>query len=203
MAAQIRVVEPDDAPGILAIYAPYCESSYVSFEVVAPSVEQMQERINHISPQYPWLVGEIDGQVAGYVYASQHRVRAAYRWSVDVAVYVAVAHQRRGMGGALYRTLFSILRQQGHFKAFAGISLPNPASVALHERVGFRQAGVFRGVGFKTGRWLDVGWWQLDLQPEQDNPPDPKPFGAVGNGVAVSDALAEGRRLLAAGISPQ
>lgn len=199
MAAQIRVVKPSDAAEILAIYAPYCESSYVSFEIVAPSIAQMQERVQHISPQYPWLIGEINGQVAGYVYASQHRVRAAYRWSVDVAVYVAVAHQRRGLGGALYRTLFSILRQQGYFKAFAGISLPNPASVALHERVGFRQAAVFRGVGFKSGRWLDVGWWQLELQREQDNPSEPKPFGEIGNGSAVNAALAAGSLVLATG----
>ncbi len=166
-APPIRLAQPTDAAAIQAIYAPYCESTYVSFEVVAPSVEQLRERISRVTAGYPWLVSEIDGQVVGYVYASQHRERAGYRWAVDVAVYVAQAHHRRGVGRALYDTLFSILRQQGYFKAFAGISLPNPASVGLHEHIGFRPAAVFRGVGHKLDRWIDVGWWQLELQPER------------------------------------
>ena len=144
MAAHIRFAEPTDAAGILAIYGPYCESTCVSFEVVAPTIEQIQERISRITADYPWLVAEIDGQIAGYVYASRHHERAAYRWSVDVAVYVAAGQQRRGVGRILYETLFSILREQGHFKAFAGITLPNPASVGLHESLGFRPAAVYR-----------------------------------------------------------
>jgi L-amino acid N-acyltransferase YncA len=196
--AQIRLATPHDASGILAIYAPYCESSCVSFEVVAPSIEQMQERISRISSADPWLVCEIDGQIAGYVYASRHRERAAYRWSVDVAVYVAPEHQRRGLGRALYETLFSILREQGYFKAFAGITLPNPASVGLHERLGFRQAAVFRGVGYKDGRWLDVGWWQVALQPERSNPPEPRPFSEIRDGQGVAAALTKGQQRLRA-----
>src|SRR5438046_2283986 len=119
MTANIRVAQPADAAAILAIYAPYCESTCVSFEVVAPTVDEMRERIRNITAGYPWLVGEIDGQIAGYVYASRHRERAAYRWAVDVAVYIAAAQQRRGLGRNLYDTLFSILREQGFFKAVA------------------------------------------------------------------------------------
>src|ERR1700760_627216 len=108
MAAYIRFAQPTDAAGILAIYGPYCESTRVSFEIVAPSIEQIQERISRITADYPWLVAEIDGQVVGYVYASRHHERAAYRWSVDVAVYISPRQQRRGIGRTLYETLFSI-----------------------------------------------------------------------------------------------
>jgi L-amino acid N-acyltransferase YncA len=198
MAAHIRFAEPTDAAGILAIYAPYCESTCVSFEVIAPTVEQMQERISRITADYPWLVAEIDGQTAGYVYASRHHERAAYRWSVDVAVYIAARQQRRGVGRILYETLFSILREQGLFKVFAGVTLPNPASVGLHESLGFRSVAVYEGVGYKFGRWLDVGWWQRDLQPERDNPPEPLPFRSMQAGPPVASALAEGQRRLAA-----
>ena len=198
MAAHIRFAEPTDAAGILAIYGPYCESTCVSFEVVAPTIEQIQERINRITADYPWLVGEIDGQIASYVYASRHHERAAYRWSVDVAVYVAAEQQRRGVGRILYETLFSILREQGHFKAFAGITLPNPASVGLHEGLGFRPVATYRGVGHKFGRWLDVGWWQRDLQPERDNPTEPHPFRSMRGSPAVAAALTEGDSKLAA-----
>jgi L-amino acid N-acyltransferase YncA len=197
MASHIRFAQLTDAAGILAIYAPYCESTCVSFEIVAPTVEQIQERISRITADYPWLVGEIDGQIVGYVYASRHHERAAYRWSVDVAVYVAAGHQRRGVGRILYETLFSILLEQGHFKVFAGITLPNESSVGLHESLGFRPAAVFRGVGHKFGRWLDVGWWQRDLQLERDNPTDPYPFSSMRDSPAVVTALAEGNRKFA------
>jgi L-amino acid N-acyltransferase YncA len=197
LVAQIHIAEPTDAAGIQAIYAPYCDRTCISFETVAPTIEEMRDRIIRISDDYPWLVGEIDGQIAGYVYASRHRERAAYRWAVDVAVYVATTHHRRGLGRALYETLFSILREQGYFKAFAGVTLPNPASVGLHERMGFRPSAVFRGVGYKDGRWLDVGCWQLELQPERHNPPEPRPFRAIRDTTAVAAALLEGQRRLA------
>jgi phosphinothricin acetyltransferase len=179
MSITIRVARPDDAAEILAIYAPYCESSPISFEIVPPTVEQMAERIGGILTQYPWLVSEIDGQLTGYVYATKIRERAAYRWAVETAVYVSTAHHRRGVAKALYASLFSILREQGYFKAYAGITLPNPGSVQLHESVGFRPVGVFEGIGYKLGRWHDVGWWQLDLQPEVENPLEPRPFSAL------------------------
>jgi L-amino acid N-acyltransferase YncA len=198
MAVRIRFAQPTDAAGILAIYGPYCESTCVSFEIVAPTIVQIQERIARITTDYPWLVADVDGQIAGYVYASRHHERAAYRWSVDVAVYVTAAQHRRGVGQILYETLFSILREQGYFKVFAGITLPNPASIGLHESLGFRPAALFRGVGYKFGRWLDVGWWQFDLQPERAEPTDPQPIHILHNSPAVTSALADGERKLAA-----
>src|SRR5262245_21335161 len=139
MATKLRFATPDDAAGVLAIYAPYCESTFVSFEVVAPTESQMRERIARITAEYPWIVGENEGEVAGYAYGSRHRERAAYRWTVDVAVYVSQAHHRRNVGRALYAALLRMLREQGYVKAYAGITLPNAASVGLHEAVGFVQ----------------------------------------------------------------
>jgi phosphinothricin acetyltransferase len=196
MTIKFRVAAPADAAGILAIYAPYCEVSPISFEDVSPTVEQMSERIRGVLTQYPWLVCEISGQLAGYVYANKIRERAAYRWAVETAVYVDTAHHRRGLAKALYMSLFSILREQGYFKTYAGITLPNPASVRLHESVGFRSVGVFGGIGYKLGKWHDVGWWQLDLQPEIENPPEPRPFNAVRQTSALQAALLEGERLM-------
>jgi L-amino acid N-acyltransferase YncA len=196
MPSLIRIADPSDAAGILAIYAPYCESSTVSFEVAAPSIEQMAERIAAILVDYPWLVCEIDGQIAGYAYASRHRERAAYRWTVEVTVYVASTHCRRGVGRALYTSLFAILAGQGFVKAFAGITLPNPPSVGLHTSLGFSRIGVYPAVGYKLGRWLDVGWWQYDLRPPLTPPPEPCAFSLVRSSQFTQEALCAGGRLL-------
>jgi len=196
MAIEFRVATVDDADGVRDIYAPYCESSNVSFETAPPTREQMAERIARILAMYPWLVAVSDSHVAGYVYATRFRERAAYRWTVEAAVYIATDQHRRGLGRALYTSLFSILRAQNFSKVVAGVTLPNPASVRLHESIGFKPAGRFDGVGQKNGSWLDVGWWQLKLQPEVSNPPEPQPFSSICNSAVVMAALAEGQRLV-------
>ena len=196
MSACIRFARSADAAGIQAIYAPFCESSHVSFEIVAPTVDEMRERIERITARYPWLVCDIDGKLAGYVYASQHRERAAYRWTVDAAVYIAESARRRGVGRGLYSSLFAILREQGYFKAHAGITLPNEQSVGLHEAMGFQPVGVSPRVGYKLGRWHDVGWWQLDLQPEVSEPSEPRAIGEVRESDAVVRAMEEGAKLI-------
>jgi phosphinothricin acetyltransferase len=189
MAIVIRFARPSDAAGILAIYGPYCETSPISFETLAPTVEQMAERIQTILGQYPWLVCEIDGEIAGYVYATKIRERAAYRWAVEVAVYVATRHHRRRVAQALYTALFSLLRDQHYYKAYAGITLPNTGSVRLHEALGFRPVGTFFGIGYKLGKWLDVGWWQLDLEPESLIPPEPRSIIEIWQSKRVIQAL--------------
>jgi phosphinothricin acetyltransferase len=196
MANTIRIADRADGAAIAAIYGPYCDSSPISFDVAAPTADQMSERIERIGERYPWLVCELGGQVAGYVYASQHRERAAYRWTVEVAVYIDSRRHRRGIGRTLYTSLFAILRKQNYFKAYAGITLPNPASIGLHEAVGFTPVGRYPGVGYKLGRWLDVGWWQLALRPEIADPPEPLPFSAIRDGDAVRRALLAGAKLL-------
>ncbi len=164
MPSLVRVAVAEDAQQILAIYAPFCADTPVSFEVQPPSAAEMRERITRILTSFPWLVWEKDGVVLGYAYASRHRERAAYQWSVDATVYVSAGARRQGIGRKLYNVLFQLLRRQGFYNAFAGITLPNPASVGLHEALGFKPLGVYRHVGYKLGAWHDVGWWQLELQ---------------------------------------
>ena len=156
----IRSATVDDAQAIQAIYAPIVTDTVISFEDVPPSVDEMAARIAATLQSHPYLVAERDGRVVGYAYAGSHRSRAAYRRSVDVSAYVADDARRAGIGGTLYRHLLADLQERGYHAAFAGIALPNAASVALHEAVGFRPVGIYREVGFKFDRWHDVGWWQ-------------------------------------------
>lgn len=159
----IRPAQVEDAEAIRAIYAPFVEETTVSFEEVPPDRAEMARRIETISTDYPFLVATRDEAVIGYAYASQHRTRAAYRTSVDVAVYVDPLAKGQGVGRALYEELLPRAAARGYHAAFAGIVLPNEASVALHKAVGFEPVGVYREVGRKFGRWLDVGWWQKRL----------------------------------------
>ncbi|MPY74803.1 MAG: GNAT family N-acetyltransferase [Alphaproteobacteria bacterium] len=156
----IRSAATADAAAMQAIYAPIVETTAISFEEIPPTVEEMAERVETTLRSYPYLVAENGGRVVGFAYASQHRARAAYRRSVDVTVYVAEHARGAGVGRALYGDLLPMLAERGFHAAFGGIALPNPGSVALHEAMGFEHVGVYREVGFKLGRWHDVGWWQ-------------------------------------------
>lgn len=171
MTFRIRLASEQDAAAIAAIYRPAVESTAISFETEPPDELQMRRRIGETLQTHPWLVCERDEAVAGFAYASRHRVRSAYRWSVDTAVYMDATHRRRGVAHGMYVSLFAILAAQGFVNAYAGIALPNAASVALHERVGFTPIGVYRNVGYKLGAWHDVGWWERALRPHDAAPP--------------------------------
>lgn len=199
MSATIRSAEPKDVAAIQAIYAPNVTNTAISFELVPPTVDELAARIARVSAQYPWLVCEMDGRVAGYVYACQHRERAAYRWAVDVTVYIDEVFRRRGIGRALYTSLLELLRLQGHTKAFAGITLPNPGSVGLHESVGFVPVAVYKAVGHKLGAWRDVGWWELNLRSVDGEPAEPLPIGELWGTAAARSALAKGEKCLQKG----
>jgi phosphinothricin acetyltransferase len=173
MPPTIRLATPDDAEQVRALYAPYCHTP-ISFETEPPGVEDVRERLAKVLGQYPWLGCEDGDEVLGYAYATQHRERAAYCWSVDTSVYVRQGRQRRGVGRALYTSLLAVLPLQGYVNAYAGVTLPNPASVGLHEAMGFQPVGVYRQVGFKCGAWHDVGWFQRPLQPRPCEPAHPK-----------------------------
>ena len=173
---RIRAAEARDAATIAAVYAIYVRDTTVSFETEPPAPEEMGRRLAAIGARYPWLVAEQGGRVLGYAYAGEHRSRAAYRWDVDVAVYLAADAHRRGVGRRLYLALFEVLRRLGHVNAYAGIALPNDASVGLHETLGFAPVGIYRQVGYKHGAWHDVGWWALALRPPPSNPAEPIPF---------------------------
>jgi phosphinothricin acetyltransferase len=188
---EYRLATAEDASAIAAIYAPYVRDTIISFETEAPDAAEIGARIERIGRHYPWLTASSAGRVVGYAYACENRARLAYRWSVDAAVYLDASAQRKGVGSALYRRLFALLRVQGYVNAFAGISLPNAASVALHEAMGFEAIGVYRNVGYKLGAWRDVGWWQLALCEPPRRAIEPVAIGEVD---AVSmEAILAGR----------
>lgn len=172
---RIRDADPTrDAAACAAIYAPHVEGSAVSFEERAPDEAELARRIERYAAGHAWLVAERDGQVLGYSCAFPFQERPAYRWSAGVSVYVAEGECGRGIGRALYEALFERLRERGFRMACAGITLPNEASVGLHESLGFKQVGVNPEIGWKHGAWRDVGWWQLELATPTDGPP-PEP----------------------------
>lgn len=140
----------------------------------------MAERIENTLKSHPWLVAESDGGVIGYAYAGPHRTRPAYQWSCDVSVYLAPGSKRTGTGRKLYSRLFEILGRQGFAMAFAGIALPNGASVGFHEAMGFEFIGQYPRVGFKKGEWRDVGWWHRPIQELGTAPREPLGFAEVG-----------------------
>lgn len=181
----IRGAQPEDAAAIAAIYAPHVLSGTVSFETEAPDARQMRARMAASGGVYPWLVAvsgnDRDGAgVLAYAYATRFRERPAYRYVVETSIYVAGATQGQGVGRLLYEALVYTLRAQGFTQAIGVIALPNDASIKLHEQVGFRRAGVYRQVGFKQGRWIDVGMWQCELNEPAVPPVDPRPFSQVG-----------------------
>jgi phosphinothricin acetyltransferase len=172
----IRLATTEDAEGMLAIYTPYVESTSITFETTVPDLASFRERIRHYLEFCPWLVGEINGQVAGYAYASRYRERVAYQWSVECSVYIHDQFMRNGMAYALYTSLFAILARQGFRNVYAVINLPNDRSVALHEKMGFRHFATYEQVGYKLGQWKNVGWWRLILNGFSEDPEAPVPF---------------------------
>lgn len=175
----LRVAAEADAAAIRDIYAPHVEHAAVSFETELPSVAAMAARIAKLLPTHPWIVAVIGDQVAGYAYASPHRERAAYRWSVEVTAYVHERFHARGIGKRLYAALHALLKAQNYVNAFGIVTLPNAASIALHEACGFRHCALFRHAGYKFGAWHDVGWWQLQIGAPASIPAEPIAFAQL------------------------
>jgi phosphinothricin acetyltransferase len=172
----IRLATIADAEQVRSIYEPYC-STPISFETTVPSLAEMERRIAAVQKSLPWLVAEQGGNVCGYAYASPHSERAAYAWSVNVSVYIDQGSHRRGLGRRLYARLFEILVDLGYVNAYAGVTLPNPASVGLHTSMGFTPVGVYEEIGFKYGKWHDVAWFQKILRPRPAEPELPRSIG--------------------------
>jgi phosphinothricin acetyltransferase len=169
----IRLANPTDAVAILAIYAPYIRNTSITFETGVPAVADFANRIRSYLENWPWLVYEKDGQIVGYAYASRYRERVAYQWSIECSVYIHNDHHRSGIARALYSSLFSILKVQGFTNVYAVINLPNDPSIALHESMGFKYFATYEKVGYKLGKWKNVGWWQLQLNDYLQEPPAP------------------------------
>jgi phosphinothricin acetyltransferase len=169
-----------DAAACAAIYAPYVTDTAISLEELAPDEGELGKRIEHTTRTHPWLVAQDGEAVVGFAYGCEHRSRAAYRWAADVTVYVAGERRRQGIGRALYEALFGLLARQGLHVACAGITLPNEASVGVHEAMGFQAIGVYRRIAYKLGAWRDVGWWQLELlAPGSRAPSRPGPTARI------------------------
>ena len=180
MAVLIRLAAAVDAAAIADIYRPYVEESRISFEEQPPDAGEMARRIAGANPGYhPWFVAEEDGLILGYAGSSPYRARPAYRWTVETAIYLPPALQGRGLGRTLLTKLLETLEKQGYVAAIGAIALPNDASVALHEKLGFVHTATYSGVGFKLGKWVDVGRWQRDLAPRHATPQEPLPFASV------------------------
>ncbi len=185
MDLTIRLARPSDAAAFVEIYRPAVEGSAISFESETPSLGEMEARIEGILPTHPWLAACVGDLVVGYAYGSPHRARAGYRWSVETSAYVAADARRVGAGRALYRELFRILETQGYRRAFAGITLPNAASVGFHESLGFTAIGVFERIGYKLDSWHDVGWWQRDLGDAHAVPTEPLPLAELRSSLSL------------------
>ncbi len=176
---RIRLATSNDAQSVLDIYAPYCLKSPATFEIQPPDVEEIRSRIDKTLTRFPYLIFEENGVPVAFAYAGQYMERAAYRFSAGVSVYVKEGFHGTGKGKALYGVLIPLLKKQGFCNAFAGITMPNPGSEALHKSLGFVQTGLYKNVGYKFEKWHDVSWWQLPLRAMVENPDEPKPINQM------------------------
>lgn len=185
--ARIRVATPGDAAAVRDIYAPFCESTAVTFEETAPSEAELADRIESTLETHPWLVCEIDSEehsaassgVVAYAAAGPLRPQRAYEWVVELSIYVADAARRSGVGRGLYESLFAILERQGIRDAYAVTTVPNPETERFHERMGFERLVDFPGIGYTQGDWRDVAWWRRPLAAKSASPDRPRPLPTV------------------------
>ena len=159
MSARIRFADPArDAAGILAVYAPYIRETAVTFETEVPAPDAFTARVAGICADFPYLVLEVDGELAGYAYAHRQAERAAYAWNAELSIYLAGKWRGRGLGAPLYRLLESLLAMQGYVNLYGVITASNAGSIRLHEKLGYRQTGLHEKTGWKFGQWHDVAW---------------------------------------------
>jgi L-amino acid N-acyltransferase YncA len=193
MTTTVRMANAGDGAQIAEIYAPAVTGTVISFEMEPPGAAEMARRVTDALVVYPWLVAERGGEVVGYARGGQYKERAAYQWSVETSVYIRTTAHRTGVGRALYGVLFDLLVMQGFFMAYAGVTLPNPGSVGLHESLGYTPVGVYRAAGYKFGAWHDVGWWQRQLRPLVLEPPAPRSITALA-GTPAFERVMRGER---------
>ena len=194
-AVCVRAAAPEDAEQLLEIYTPFVISedsslSNVSFELAVPDVEEFRQRIQDISKQFPYLVGEVNGQILGYVYCHPYRERLAYQWAVEVTIYLAPAGQGKGLGRLLYETMEKLICLQGVTMAYSCITVGNDHSIKMHEALGYRLIGTFTNSGYKNGQWLDTVWLEKQLQPCPKQPDNIKSWRELDPD-AVATVLAE------------
>lgn len=186
---RLRVATPDDGAAAADVFRPYVETSPVTFEETPPTATEMAERIERTLETYPWIVAERGGEGIGYAYGSRLRDRPAYRWTVELSVYVDRAHRRESVGAALYEVLLATLERQGFRSAYGVVTVPNPESVGFHEAFGFERVGTLPDAGYKLGEWHDVAWYERDLGPRPADPDPPTPFAERREAVPDGESL--------------
>ncbi|MGQ7498966.1 GNAT family N-acetyltransferase [Streptococcus suis] len=164
----IRSAQIEDSADLVAIYAPYVETTAITFETEVPTVSDFASRIKKTLEKFPYLVAEEEGRIVGYAYASTYYARAAYDWTVELSVYVSSEARGKGIGSLLYDALEEELTARGFKNFLACIALPNPASLALHEKRGYEQVAHFKNVGYKFDTWHDIVWLQKSLVGKQN-----------------------------------
>ena len=180
---------------MLDIYAPFILNSGITQETEVPSAEEFQNRVTANLEERPWLVCEISGKIAGYAYAGKHRERKGYQWCTEPSVYIAEEFNGHGVANALYTALFAILKLQGYVNAYAVITLPNDRSVAFHKKFGFEFFTTFNKIGYKLGKWHDVGWMIYEINLHKADPPDPIKFADIDRSL-IDHILKEARALI-------
>jgi len=191
----IRMATKEDAAGMLNIYAPFILNSGITQETEVPSIEEFQKRIISNLTERPWLVCEIDNEIAGYAYAGKHRDRKGYQWCTEPSVYISEKYYGFGIAKALYTALFEISKLQGYVNAYAVITLPNDRSIAFHKKFGFDHLTVFKKIGYKLNQWHDVGWMQYEIEPHVADPADPIKLPKI-NKTLIDSILAKASSLI-------
>lgn len=195
---KIRLATEADCASLLDIYAPYITDTVITFEYEVPTALEFSKRISNIQKKYPWLICEINDKVVGYAYASPFSGRAAYDWSVDFSIYIDSKYHRKNIGKALYFTLIELLKLQGYYNAFAGVSMPNVKSESLHQSLGFTPIGVYQNVGYKFGNWHDVKWFELKIQDYSKSPFTPKVIDEINHTPEYNAIIHRGEQMISA-----
>lgn len=177
--SSIRIAKQTEAESILNIYTPYIQNTSFTFETEVPTIDEFKKRIESYLVNWPWLVCEINGKIAGYAYCGKHRERIAYQWCTESSVYVHDDFQRMGVAKALYAAIIELVKLQGYRNLYAVINLPNERSVLFHEQMGFKYFATYKNVGYKLGKWKNVGWWELQLNEYNLEPEPPKKFSEM------------------------
>lgn len=181
---RIRPAVPQDAPAIAAIYSHYVRETVITFACEEPAAAHYAEQLEE--GRYPFLVAQDENGIAGFAYAAAFRQKEAFRWDVELTIYLRPGMERQGLGSALMRPLLALLRTQGYLLAYSCITLPNEGSIALHKRFGFEELGIFPRTGYKLGRWCDVIWLQLPLSHPDGEPLEPLAFSQLKEDVVRS-----------------
>lgn len=177
----LRVADEADAAPMLAIYSPYVLETTVSSEYIPPSIEEFLNRMHTFQKRLPWLVCELENEIVGYGYASPHRTRAAYQWSVETSIYVSENWHRHGIANAIYSALFELLAIQGYYNIYVGITSPNERSMKFHKSMGFIISGAYQESMYKFGQWRDVLWMGKSLRPHEGEPQPVVPFPDIAH----------------------